>query len=100
VLYESTFALPYTVFFDGMPAEHLNFLELLVPYYRNADAVFVHAGIDETIPLDQQRAEVLMFGGTKVDFPIGIKATTSSSMDTETIRTSMAEAGRIRATSV
>lgn len=38
--------LPYEIFFDVVPPEHLAFLRRLELYYRSPDVICVHAGID------------------------------------------------------
>jgi serine/threonine protein phosphatase 1 len=38
--------LPYELFFDAVPAEHMAFLSGLKTFFRTPEAVFVHGGLD------------------------------------------------------
>ena len=38
--------LPYEVFFDAVPAEHMAFFSSLMTFYRAPEGVFVHGGVD------------------------------------------------------
>jgi serine/threonine protein phosphatase 1 len=44
-----------------VPNEHLSWLFNLPPIYVDRHRVFVHAGVDPTVPLDEQREEVLLW---------------------------------------
>jgi hypothetical protein len=50
--------LPYELFFDAVPAEHMAFLSGLRTFFRTPEAVFVHGGVElaggkaETQPTD------------------------------------------------
>ena len=60
--------LPYELFFDSMPQEHIQFLRNLKTYWRTPDAVCVHGGLDPAKgPVEQQDAESLVWGSD--DFP-------------------------------
>ena len=57
-------ALPYQIFFDAMPKAHVSFFESLAPYYRDADGICVHGGLDiGGAPLAMQSLDVLLGGG-------------------------------------
>jgi serine/threonine protein phosphatase 1 len=45
-LYVDTLPLPYDLFFDAMPAAHLEFFTSLAPFHRTPEAVLAHAGVD------------------------------------------------------
>jgi len=56
-------ALPYEIFFDVVPEEHIAFLNLLKTFYRTADAVCVHGGLNpDKRPVEEQRTEHLIWG--------------------------------------
>ena len=60
--------LPYELFFNSMPKEHLQFLRNLKTFCRTPDAVCVHGGLDPVQgPVEQQDAECLVWGSD--DFP-------------------------------
>lgn len=44
----------------AIPSEHLRFLDALPFYFQAADHLFVHAGIDPRLPLDQQNEATMM----------------------------------------
>ena len=55
--------LPYDVFFDSVPAEHLHFFEGLREYHQTADCVCTHAGVDPKMSrLEEQPREALLWG--------------------------------------
>lgn len=55
--------LPYEAFFEAMPQEHLAFFEAMPFYWRTADAVCTHGGIDlDGGPPEQQPQEALIWG--------------------------------------
>jgi len=55
--------LPYELFFDAMPAEHITFLMSLQTFCRTPDAVCVHGGLDpEGGRVEEQRSEDLLWG--------------------------------------
>jgi len=55
--------LPYGVFLESLPAEHLAFLEALEPYYTDGDVVCSHGGVDPRIPaIGDQPLEALLWG--------------------------------------
>jgi hypothetical protein len=55
--------LPYDLFFDTVPASHLAFFENLSPYYRGADGICVHGGLDpQVLSLPEQTVEALIWG--------------------------------------
>lgn len=45
----------------ALPEDHLNFLLSLKLYYETEDYIFVHAGLRDGIPLDQQSEEDLLW---------------------------------------
>ena len=63
-LYEGKTTLPYDVFFDSMPADHLRFFENLRLSYRSADCICTHAGLDPLVEggLDRQTPHALLWG--------------------------------------
>src|SRR5262249_1147521 len=55
-------ALPYDVFFNAMPAEHLAFLHELQLFHRTPDAVCVHGGLDPRGgPVESQAHQTLIW---------------------------------------
>jgi serine/threonine protein phosphatase 1 len=55
--------LPYEIFFEAVPAEHLTFLTSLQPFCRTPDAVCVHGGLDPAAGrVEEQRTEDLLWG--------------------------------------
>jgi serine/threonine protein phosphatase 1 len=56
-------ALPYEMFFDVVPAGHIAFLKGLKTFWRTADAVCVHGGMDpDGGPVEEQSSEHLVWG--------------------------------------
>ena len=56
-------ALPYDEFFRVLPAGHVAFLRGLQVFYRTADAVLVHGGLDPTVhSVEAQTRETLIWG--------------------------------------
>ena len=55
--------LPYELFFDTIPAEHITFLTSLQTFCRTPDAVCVHGGLDpDAGRVEEQRSEDLLWG--------------------------------------
>ena len=55
--------LPYDVFFDSVPRDHLRFFETLRPYHRNVDCVATHGGLDPAVPrMEDQPVKCLIWG--------------------------------------
>jgi calcineurin-like phosphoesterase family protein len=55
--------LPYSVFFDSVPPDHLRFFETLRPYLRTVDCVATHGGLDPLIPrMEDQPVQALVWG--------------------------------------
>ena len=55
--------LPYDIFFDIVPAEHIDFLRSLQTFCRTPDAVCVHGGLDpDAGPVEEQRSDNLLWG--------------------------------------
>jgi serine/threonine protein phosphatase 1 len=55
--------LPYDVFLEAMPAEHLTFLRQLRLFHRTDDAICVHGGIDlDGGPIEEQPRDSLIWG--------------------------------------
>jgi serine/threonine protein phosphatase 1 len=46
---------------QGVPPEHLDFLQRLRLYYETEDHIFVHAGLRPVLPLVEQREEDLLW---------------------------------------
>ena len=62
-LYTGRVALPYDVFFDAMPASHVQFFEALGRYHRSPEAFCSHGGCDPAAgPLDAQTEHDLVWG--------------------------------------
>jgi serine/threonine protein phosphatase 1 len=56
-------ALPYELFFEAMPASHLDFLERLSLYDRGPDCICAHGGLDPRDPrLEHQGREAWIWG--------------------------------------
>jgi serine/threonine protein phosphatase 1 len=69
-VYMGRCALPYEIFFDCVPQEHIRFLEGLRPYHQSADCVCTHGGLDPRVVLFQEQArEALIWGAGS--FPNG-----------------------------
>jgi serine/threonine protein phosphatase 1 len=59
----NSIALPYEVFFQAVPPEHITFLTSLQTFCRTADAVCVHGGLDpDGGRAEEQRSEDLIWG--------------------------------------
>jgi Calcineurin-like phosphoesterase len=55
--------LPYEVFFDSVPPDHIRFFETLRAYHRTVDCVGTHGGLDPLIPrMEDQPARALIWG--------------------------------------
>jgi len=62
------FTLPYHLFFDLLPPEHLAFFKGLKSFHRSQFAVCVHGGLDPRAgPVESQKVESLIWGTD--DFP-------------------------------
>jgi serine/threonine protein phosphatase 1 len=62
-LYLGDCALPYDVFFDQMPPDHVQFFEALRPYHQTTDCVCSHGGLDPRVDrLDGQSRYALLWG--------------------------------------
>lgn len=69
-LYLARCTLPYEVFFDSVPREHIRFFEDLRQFHRTADCVCTHAGLDPRIAaLEEQTPRALLWGAA--GFPNG-----------------------------
>jgi len=67
-LLQERMRLPYELFFEAVPHDHLQMLQGLVSYCRTDDGVFVHAGLDPAGgPVETQSEEILVSGHD--DFP-------------------------------
>ena len=63
-LYGDNCPLPYEVFFDTVPAEHIQFFESLRPYYQSPDCVCTHGGLDPGVAsVHEQSRYDLIWGG-------------------------------------
>jgi len=55
--------LPYHLFFDALPPDHLDFFRNLRLYHRTPDVVCVHGGLDPRKgPVEQQSRKALIWG--------------------------------------
>ena len=55
--------IPYSVFFDSVPVEHLKFFDNLTLFHRSEDVICVHGGFDsEGLSLAARDLEVLLWG--------------------------------------
>jgi len=55
--------IPYEIFFDLLPPDHMAFFQNLKPFHRAEGVVCVHAGVEpEGRPLHSQDLEVLIWG--------------------------------------
>ncbi len=55
--------LPYDLFFDAMPKNHINFIKSLKIYHRTTECVCVHGGLDPAAgPPEEQKLENLIWG--------------------------------------
>jgi serine/threonine protein phosphatase 1 len=56
-------ALPYDIFLNVLPADHLSFLEGLKLFHRTVDGLFVHGGLDpDAGEVETQTGEALIWG--------------------------------------
>jgi len=63
-LYGDDCKLPYQVFFDQVPIEHIQFFETLRPYYQNPDCICAHGGLAPDVArVQDQRRHDLIWGG-------------------------------------
>lgn len=44
-----------------LPSAHLSFFQGLLPYYETEDYIFVHAGLRDEVPLEEQKTEDLLW---------------------------------------
>jgi serine/threonine protein phosphatase 1 len=64
-VYRNDYPLPYDLFFDAMPATHLDWFERLRVSHRTADCFCSHGGVDPKIAdLAEQARHPLIWGGT------------------------------------
>jgi serine/threonine protein phosphatase 1 len=69
-LYGGRCALPYEVFFDCVPHDHMRFFESLRLFHQNADGLYSHGGVDpRAARLQDQPREALIWGAGS--FPDG-----------------------------
>jgi serine/threonine protein phosphatase 1 len=69
-LYLERGPLPYEVFFNAVPEEHIRFFESLRVYYRTAELLCTHGGLDPRIGrLEEQSREAMIWGAG--GFPSG-----------------------------
>jgi hypothetical protein len=69
-LYSERCELPYEIFFDCLPREHVEFFEGLRRYNRTADCLCTHGGLDPLVPrLEDQTPHALIWGTST--FPAG-----------------------------
>ena len=62
-LYLEEVSLPYDIFFESMPVEHLKFFESLRLHHRTADCVCSHGGLDPRVKdVQQQSRRDLIWG--------------------------------------
>jgi hypothetical protein len=59
-MYRNDCALPYEVFFDCVPAAHLEFFGSLRSYYQSPDCVCTHGGLDPS--MQEQTRHALIWG--------------------------------------
>lgn len=63
-LFTERISLPYHVFFDRVPDEHIKFFTALRTYVRTRDVVCVHGGLDpHGGPVEEQMTESIIWGG-------------------------------------
>lgn len=63
-LFTLRITLPYDVFFNAMPREHLEFFQRLQPYYRERDVLCVHGGVDLEGAIDPPDVNTCVWGPT------------------------------------
>ena len=69
-LYLGHCALPYEVFFDCVPPDHIRFFDGLRLYHQSADCLCTHGGVDPRVARVQEQArEALIWGAG--NFPNG-----------------------------
>ena len=85
--------LPYDLFFDAVPPEHMAFLSSLRTFFRTPEAVCVHGGLDPAAGrAELQQAEHLIWGVN--EFPDSYQGMTGSYTDIGITRFSTPQAGR------
>ena len=68
-LVTETISLPYELFFDRVPPEHIKFFTALKTYVRTRDIVCVHGGLDpQGGRVEDQETESVIWGGD--GFPV------------------------------
>lgn len=65
--------LPYDMFFEAMPAGHLQFYDTLRLSYDDPHGIYVHAGFDTRLPLEAQTRDALLFGRNDGGFPVSYR---------------------------
>jgi serine/threonine protein phosphatase 1 len=48
-------------YLDGVPDDHIEFLDQALPYYVKDNLLFVHAGIDPTVPIESQTPDTFLW---------------------------------------
>ena len=61
--------LPYDMFFESMPADHLRFFDTLRLTYDDPQGIYVHAGYDPRLPLTEPTRDTVLFGRNDGGFP-------------------------------
>ncbi len=61
--------LPYDMFFEAMPAAHLQFFETLRLTYDDPQGIYVHAGFDSRLLPEAQTRDAVLFGRNDGGFP-------------------------------
>jgi serine/threonine protein phosphatase 1 len=73
-LYQGHFALPYEVFFECVPHDHIRFFEGLRPSHQSTDCVCTHAGPDTRVTRLQEQTHRALIWGTST-FPDAYEGT-------------------------
>lgn len=71
-LYLGQSALPYELFFDSVPADHIRFFEGLRRYHQTEDCLCTHGGLNPNVARLHDQSPDALIWGTR-DFPGGYK---------------------------
>jgi len=70
-------------YYDGIPKEHISFLENALPYYLLNNKLFVHAGIDTQLPITEQTLDIFLWNRNLAYTAIGLYQSNTQTRLTE-----------------
>ena len=65
---------------DGVPTGHIGFLSDAVLYHLHENKLFVHAGIDPTLPLEKQDKQILLWDRTLASLALAYPGATEETL--------------------